>query len=261
MSLLPPTSPNTFSLLPIALAARDRRPRASTPFVRAASSSAVSLPISLPFPAAPFFFPGPLLAASVARRARPRPQSRPPPRAVASNGALALAPARAASPLHPVRHARPPPGAAPACAQLAPDVACSRRTVRPLRSVIRPPGRCGWPRRGARCSVHSPSLPGTRPSAAHPLHISARGVLPARCSAWPGATRGGLAQAQLVAARCPGAARPPSWCAGCPTPPRPAHGVFARFALPPARRIALRHACDEPVYPLDYPVYPPAYSF
>jgi hypothetical protein len=142
------------------------------------------------------------------RSARPRP------------GARGLTP-----PPSPARS--PAPGAAPACTQLAPGIACSRRTVRPLPSAVRP-------RRVTRCSVHSPSLPGTRPSAAHPLHIFARGVLPARRSAWPGAARGGLAQAQLVAARCPGAARPPSWCAGCPTRPRPAHGVFARFALPPA---------------------------
>jgi hypothetical protein len=121
ISLLPPTSPSTFYLLPIALAARDRRPRASTPFVHAASSSTVSLPISLPFPVAPLLLPQPLLAASVARRARP--QSRPP------LPARQPAPTCATSPL--------PPGSA---RSLAPGAAARGARVAPSR-----PARCARP--------------------------------------------------------------------------------------------------------------------
>jgi hypothetical protein len=36
---------------------------------------------------------------------------------------------------------------------------------------------------------------------------------------------------------------------------RGAHGVLARFAVLSVRRVAPRHTCDVPVYPLDHPVY------
>jgi hypothetical protein len=114
----------------------------------------VSLPISLPFPTAPFLLPRPLLATSVARRARPR------------LGTRGLA-----------------PGPGP--------------------------------------------LPARQPAPARSARPDTRGLAPP-----PDPARRPLAR------------------------PRPAHGVLARFAVPPARRVALRHACDEPIYPLDEPVYP-----
>eukprot|EP00267_Zea_mays_P053244 XP_020406357.1 vegetative cell wall protein gp1-like [Zea mays] len=166
--VIPCSSPSpprrmSLSLLPKSPSQPGAAP-APASFVRAASSSAVSLPISLPFPAAPFFFLGPC---------SPRPWP----------GARGLTPGLGPLPTRQLAPARSPtPSAAPACSQRG----CSR-----------------WP---PWCGAHSPASP-------------ARGVLPARRSAWPGVARDGLAQAQLAAAwrpfvvrRLPGAA--PS-CARC----------------------------------------------
>jgi hypothetical protein len=99
-------------------------PQAS--FVHGASSSAVSLPISLAFPAAPLLLPRPLLAASVARRTRPR------------LGACSLAPGPGPSPRgSPPRRARPRPSTRPGV-----------RVARPRRGPA--PSRRGWPWCGPR---------------------------------------------------------------------------------------------------------------
>jgi hypothetical protein len=186
-----------------------------------------------PLPRRPLLLPRHLLATSVARHAQPRPRSRPPPRSATRPGVRGLAP-----PLGPARS--PAPSTAPACAQ---------------HGYSRRPPRCGLclaqPPLCARCGAHSPASSSAWPwrSPPHAQSYARRAPFPVlgvarRRSRWPSpsAARDGPA--------------PPSWCVGCPARPRPAHGVLARFAVPPVRHIALRHACDEPVYPPAYSVYP-----
>jgi hypothetical protein len=134
----------------------------------------------------------------------------------------------------------------------------------PLRAL--PPPRRGsgawrlaWPGSLRRLGAAMPCAAArrARPGFQHGVRRGRGAAWPsAQRSAWPGAVRGGLAQAQLTAAQspqrgsqCPSVARPRAWCVGCPAWPRPAHDVLARFAVLPARRVALRHACDKPVYP------------
>eukprot|EP00267_Zea_mays_P049937 XP_020402668.1 basic proline-rich protein-like [Zea mays] len=203
ISLLPPTSPSTFSLLPIALAARDRRPRASTPFVRAASSSALSLPISLPFPVAPpSSSPAPARHVRGPVRSPPVPAS--PPRTVARPGARGLAPppgsARSPNPgaaardaTFPARRAPPPlplSGAWPAATALAvpargpvPAPPGELPCQRPWR-----PGLGGLRGTPAPTSPHSGrGVPAPRGAApfARPRPQPGLGVLPRPCAARP----------------------------------------------------------------------------
>jgi hypothetical protein len=184
-----------------------------------------------PLPRRPLLLPRHLLATSVARHVRPRPGPGPLP-------VRQPAPARAASPLPPAQRARPP---------LA-------RLRRARRTATRGGPRCGLCPAQPHCACGAartlPPRPARGRGIARPMRSPTRGVLPARCLAW-GAAHGGLAQAQLAAARhpvvvrrLPGAA--PS-CARC-------LGAVRRV---PVRHVALRHACDEPVYPPAYSVYPP----
>eukprot|EP00267_Zea_mays_P029931 XP_008661078.1 uncharacterized protein LOC103640235 [Zea mays] len=172
--------------------------------------------------------------------ARPRP------------GALALGPGPL--PARQPRRARPPlPARQPAPARSSARCCPARPPARRARpSAPRGPPLPGAVRELGPAARAAPSAPAQ--SLLPPRDASAR--LPARfLGARPG-------PALLAAAwprrslRRPSAPGATSWCAGCPARPRPARGVLVRFAVLPARRIALRHACDEPVYPLDEPIYP-----
>jgi hypothetical protein len=111
------------------------------------------------------------------------------------------------------------------------------------------PERHGRPR-----YLRGPARPPARPRYLR-MARSAPGVAPAACARRarcdPSPARGAQRGVRVARPRrglfaaC--AARPAR--AQPPARPRPAHGVLAQFVVLLARRVALRHTCDVPVYP------------